>query len=122
MAPVFYISGEFAHVRTDLYAASSARLIAALGAGLITTFIAAGLFGSVAPATAQEGYGNVFGYDDHRAEELQQRYNPRTVRRSRAAALDDRNTADKKKKGSAVRHSRAPSDHGSCLRVHSSSW
>jgi lipoprotein-anchoring transpeptidase ErfK/SrfK len=101
------------HVRTDLYAASSARLIAALGAGLITTFIAAGLFGSVAPATAQGGYGNVFGYDDHRAEELQQRHNPRTVRRSRAAALDDRNTADKKKKGNAVRHSRAPSseDH-----------
>ena len=96
-------------MRTDLYAASSARLIAALGAGLITTFIAAGLFGSVAPATAQEGYGNVFGYDDHRAEELQQRHKRRTVRRSRAAALDDRNTADKKKKGSAVRHSRAPS-------------
>ena len=46
VAPV-RVRGEF--VRTDLYAASWARPIASLGAGLITTIIAAGLFGSAAP-------------------------------------------------------------------------
>ena len=56
---------------------------------MIATFIAAGLFGSPAPATAQDGYGNVFGYDDHRAEQLQQRYTLRAVRRSRATSSDD---------------------------------
>ena len=73
------VSGAF-----DPYAASSARLIAALGTGLMATFIAAGLFGSVAPATAQDDNGNVFGYDDHAAERLQQRYSRRAVRHSRA--------------------------------------
>ena len=87
VAPV-RVRGEF--VRTDLYAASSARPIASLGAGLITTIIAAGLFGSAAPATAQDGYGNVFGYDDHAAERLQQRYSRRAVRHSRAPSSDPR--------------------------------
>ena len=92
-------------MRTDLYAASSARQIT-LGAGLIATFIAAGLCGSVAPATAQDGYGNVFGYDDHRAEQLQQRYKPRAARRSRAPSSDDQ----------PVRRSRAPSSDDQPVR------
>ena len=49
--------GSLAEVQTDL----SARPIASLGASLIATIIAAGLFGSAAPATAQDGYGNIFG-------------------------------------------------------------
>ena len=94
VAPV-RVRGEF--VRTDLYAASWARPIALLGAGLIATIIAAGLFGSAAPATAQDGNGNLFGYDDHAAERLQQRYSRRAVRHSIAPRL---------------RRSRAPSsDH-----------
>ena len=77
VAPV-RVRGEF--VRTAVFhAASSARPIASLGAGLITTIIAAGLFGSAAPATAQDGYGNLFGYDDHAAERLQQRYSRRAA-------------------------------------------
>ncbi len=82
-------------MRTDLHAASSARLIAALGGGLIATFIAAGLFGSVAPAAAQDGFGNIFGY------QAQQRYKRRAVPRRRAPSSDDQttdNAADKKDK------------------------
>ena len=98
VAPV-RVRGEF--VRTDPYAASSARPIALLGAGLIATIIAAGLFGSAAPATAQDGYGTHFGYDDHAAERLQQRYSRRAVRRSRAPSSDHHtNTAEKKLKKS----------------------
>ena len=88
--------GEFAGVRTDLYASHSARLIA-LGC-LIATFIAAGLFGSPEPAAAQDGYGNVFGYDDHRAEQLQQRYTLRAARSRRATSSNDQ----------AVRRRRVP--------------
>jgi lipoprotein-anchoring transpeptidase ErfK/SrfK len=83
-------------VRTDFYASHSARLIA-LGC-LIATFIAAGLFGSPEPAAAEDAYGNVFGYDDHRAEQLQQRYRFRADRRSRATSSDDQ----------AVRRRRVP--------------
>jgi L,D-transpeptidase catalytic domain len=78
-------------VRTDLYTASPAspaRLIGAIGGGLIATFIAAGLFGSGAPATAQDGFGNVFGYQS------QQRYKRRSVQRSRGPSSDDQ-AADK---------------------------
>jgi hypothetical protein len=80
-------------VRTDLYAASPARLIGAIGGGLIATFIAAGLFGSWAPATAQDGFGNVFGYQS------QQRYKRRSVQRSRGPSSDDQaanKSSDKK--------------------------
>ena len=83
-------------MRTDFYASHSARLIA-LGC-LIATFIAAGLFGSPEPAAAEDAYGNVFGYDDHRAEQLQQRYRFRAARRSRATSSDDQ----------AVRRRRVP--------------
>ena len=83
-------------MQTDLYASHSARLIA-LGC-LIATFIAAGLFGSPEPAAAEDAYGNVFGYDDHRAEQLQQRYTLRAARRSRATSSDDQ----------AVRRRRVP--------------
>ena len=98
VAPV-RVRGEF--VRTDLYAASSARLIASLGAGLIATFIAAGLFGSAAPATAQDGYGNVFGYDDHSG---------RTI----AAALQLRaaGAAAPPRRRPAVRRAASSDDHG----------
>jgi lipoprotein-anchoring transpeptidase ErfK/SrfK len=61
-------------------------------------FVAAGLFGSPEPAAAQDGYGNVFGYDDHRAEQLQQRYTLRAARRRRATSSDDQ----------AVRRRRVP--------------
>ena len=98
VAPV-RVWGEI--VRTNLYAASWARPIAWLGAALITTIIAAGLFGSAAPATAQDGYGTLFGYDDHAAERLQQRYSRRAVRHSRAPSSDHQaNTAEKKLKKS----------------------
>ncbi len=80
-------------MRTDLYAASPARLIAALGGVLIATFIAAGLFGSVAPATAQDGFGNIFGY------QAQQRYKRRAVPRRRAPSSDARATAETADKG-----------------------
>ena len=86
-------------MRTHLHASNSARLIAALGAGLMATFIAAGLFGSVEPATAQDGAGNIFGYDDHTAEQSQQRNKHRGLRRSRAPSSNDQaddNTADQK--------------------------
>jgi L,D-transpeptidase-like protein len=82
-------------VRTDLYAASPARLIGALGGALIATFIAAGLFGSAAPATAQDGFGNGFGYQS------QQRYKHRSVQRSRGPSSDDQaanKSSDKKGK------------------------
>jgi lipoprotein-anchoring transpeptidase ErfK/SrfK len=82
-------------VRTDLYAASLARLIGALGGALIATFIAAGLFGSAAPATAQDGFGNGFGYQS------QQRYKRRSVQRSRVPSSDDQaadKSSDKKDK------------------------
>ena len=92
-APV-RVRGEI--VRTDLYPASWARPIASLGAALITTIIAAGHFGSAAPAKAQDGYGTLFGYDDHAAERLQQRYSRRSVRHSRALSSDHQaNTAEK---------------------------
>jgi lipoprotein-anchoring transpeptidase ErfK/SrfK len=75
-------------VRTGLCAARSARLIVVFGGGLIATLIAAGLFGSVAPATAQSGYGNMFGYQ-------QPRYKRRAVQRSRASDQNSANaTAD----------------------------
>ena len=100
-------------MRTDLYAASSARPIASLGAGLITTIIAAGLFGSAAPATAQGGYGNVFGYDDHAAERLQQRYSRRAVRHSRAPSSDHHaNTAEKKLKKSKNKEAKTSAPQG----------
>jgi len=82
-------------VRTDQYTGTPTRLIAALGGGLIATFIAAGLLGSAAPATAQDGFGNVFGYQS------QQRYKRRPVQRSRGPASDDQSadkTAPKKDK------------------------
>ena len=66
-------------------------------------FIAAVLFGSAGPVAAQEAYGNVFGYDDHRAERLQRRYTPRAAQRSRATSSHDQavvRTADKKDKNS----------------------
>ncbi len=85
-------------MRTHLYASNSARLIA-LGVGLIATFIAAGLFGSVEPAAAQDADGNVFGYDDHRAEQLQRRHELHAAPRSRAPSSDDQ----------AVRRRRGPS-------------
>jgi lipoprotein-anchoring transpeptidase ErfK/SrfK len=85
-------------VRTDLNAASSARLIVTLGGGLVATLIAAGIFGSVAPATAQSGYGNMFGYQ-------QPRYKRRPVQRSRTpdqnsanATADSKDSKDKKGK------------------------
>ncbi len=110
VAPV-RVRGEF--VRTDLYAASSARPIASLGACLITTIIAAGLFGSAAPATAQDGYGNVFGYDDHAAERLQQRYSRRAVRHSRAPSpADQPNTAEKKLKKSKNKEAKKSAPQG----------
>ena len=115
VAPV-RVRGEF--VRTDLYAASSARPIASLGAGLITTIIAAGLFGSAAPATAQDGYGNVFGYDDHRAEQLQQRYRRRAVRHSRAPSSDDQaNTAEKKLKKSKNKEAKKSAPQGAVYAI-----
>ena len=84
-------------MRTKLYAASPARLIVALGGGLIATLIAAGLFGSVAPATAQSGYGNFYGYQP------QPRYKRRAVQRSRAPSSNDQASTDttekKDKKG-----------------------
>ncbi len=110
VAPV-RVRGEF--VRTDLYAASWARPIASLGAGLITTIIAAGLFGSAAPATAQDGYGNLFGYDDHAAERLQQRYSRRAVRHSRAPSSDHQaNTAEKKLKKSKNKEAKTSAPQG----------
>jgi lipoprotein-anchoring transpeptidase ErfK/SrfK len=90
---------------TDLDAASSARLIATLGAGLIATFIAVGFSGSVTPATAQEGYDNVyFGYQS------QQRYKRRAVPRA-PSSIDQAadNTADKKGKTEEAKKS-APQD------------
>ena len=105
------VRGEF--VRTDPYAASSARPIALLGAGLIATIIAAGLFGSAAPATAQDGYGTLFGYDDHAAERLQQRYSRRAVRRSRAPSSDHHtNTAEKKLKKSKNKEAKTSAPQG----------
>jgi lipoprotein-anchoring transpeptidase ErfK/SrfK len=93
VAPV-RVRGEI--VRTDLYPASWARPIASLGAALITTIIAVGHFGSAAPAKAQDGYGTLFGYDDHAAERLQQRDSRRTARHSRAPSSDHQaNTAEK---------------------------
>ena len=102
-------------MRTHLYASNPACLIT-LGVGLAATFIAAGLFGSAGHVAAQETYGNVFGYDDHRAEQLQRRYTLPAARRSRATSSDDRSarrrrvpssddqavdgTADKKDKNS----------------------
>jgi len=84
-------------VRTDLHAASSARLIVALGGGLIATFIAAGLLGSVAPATAQTGYGNVFGYQSP------PRYKRRALQHNRASSSEEKAanaaTDSKDKKG-----------------------
>ncbi|MGZ5852337.1 MAG: L,D-transpeptidase family protein, partial [Hyphomicrobium sp.] len=82
-------------MRTDQYTGTPTRLIAVLGGGLIATFIAAGLLGSAAPATAQDGFGNVFGYQS------QQRYKRRPVQRSRGPASDDQSadkTATKKDK------------------------
>ena len=82
-------------MRTDQYTGAPTRLITALGGGLIATFIAAGLFGSAAPATAQDGFGNVFGYQS------QQRYKRRPVQRSRGPASDNQGagkTAAKKDK------------------------
>ena len=81
-------------MRTDQYTGTPTRLIAALGGGLIATFIA-GLLGSAAPATAQDGFGNVFGYQS------QQRYKRRPVQRSRGPSSDDHGadkTAAKKDK------------------------
>ena len=113
---LFYFRGNF--VRTDPYAASSARLIAALGAGLMATFIAAGLFGSVAPATAQDDNGNVFGYDDHAAERLQQRYSRRAVRHSRAPSSDDQaNTTEKKLKKSKNKEAKKSAPQGAVYAI-----
>jgi lipoprotein-anchoring transpeptidase ErfK/SrfK len=70
-------------------------LIGALGGGLIATFIAAGLVGSAAPASAQDGFGNVFGYQS------QQRYKRRGVQRNRGPSSDDQaadKSSDKKDK------------------------
>ena len=115
VAPV-RVRGEF--VRTDLYAASSARPIASLGAGLMATFIAAGLFGSVAPATAQDDNGNVFGYGDHAAERLQQRYSRHAVRHSRAPSSDDHaNTAEKKLKKSKNKEAKTSAPQGAVYAI-----
>ena len=112
--PIFCAtSGAF-----DPYAASSARLIAALGTGLMATFIAAGLFGSVAPATAQDDNGNVFGYGDHAAERLQQRYSRRAVRHSRAPSSDHQaNTAEKKLKKSKNKEAKKSAPQGAIYAI-----
>ncbi len=81
-------------MRTDL----SARLISPLGAGLIAAFIAAGVFGSAAPATAQDGFGNTLGYQS------QQRYKRRAVRHSHpssAARVADKMSKTEEAKKSA---------------------
>ena len=81
-------------MRTDL----SARLISPLGAGLIAAFIAAGVFGSAAPATAQDGFGNTLG------NQSQQRYKRRAVRHSHpssAARVADKMSKTEKAKKSA---------------------
>jgi hypothetical protein len=75
-------------VRTDQYTGTPTRLIATLVGGLTATFIAAGFLGSAAPATAQDGFGNVFGYQS------QQRSKRRPVQRSRGPSSDDQG-ADK---------------------------
>jgi len=88
---------ELGIVRTDLYAASLARLIAALGGGLIATFIAVGLLGMTAPAAAKDGFNNMFGYQSP------PRYQRRAVQRSRGPSSDnhDANSSsdEKGKKG-----------------------
>src|SRR6185369_10267632 len=71
------------------------------------------LFGSAAPATAQDGYGNLFGYDDHEAERLQQRYSRRAVRHSRAPSSNHQaNTAEKKLKKSKNKEAKTSAPQG----------
>ena len=60
-----------------------------------------------------DGYGNLFGYDDHAAERLQQRYSRRAVRHSRAPSSDHHaNTAEKKLKKSKNKEAKTSAPQG----------
>ena len=81
-------------MRTVLQAARPARLIGACcGILIAVAFVAAGLFAAPAPAAAQQGFGNMFGYQQ------QPRPKRRSVQRSRAPSSNEETAEKKDKKG-----------------------
>ena len=80
-------------MRTVLQAARLERLIGACGGILIAVaFVTASLIGAAVPAAAQQGFGNMFGYQ-------QQPRAKRRVQRSRAPSSDEETAEKKDKKG-----------------------